>query len=154
MKCPWPGRRNDGRLDSSTGRRLWRMRLPPGQSTSAATVSGGRLYVGASFTSEVTSDPRSSAASPPPLDSSAGGPCSTVAPTSSGAPVLANGLVTVATIPTYPDSAKGHALDALDPATGREVWPHRLKGTGRRSSGPSPAGHDRRVERSGDGRGT
>jgi outer membrane protein assembly factor BamB len=134
-------------LDSSTGRRLWRMRLPPGQSTSAATVLGGRLYVGASFTSEATSGPRSSAASPPPPDGSAGGPCSTVAPTSSGAPVLANGLVTV-------DSAKGHALDALDPATGREVRPHRLEGMGRRSSGPSPAGHDRRVERSGHGRGT
>ena len=110
-------------LDPSTGRRRWRVRLPTGQSTVAATLSGGRAYVGASFTSEGDLRPPVVRA----LDAATGrlrwrAVLDRGTNLQWGAPLLAGGLVLVATTPTYLDSAKGHALHALDAATGRRRW--------------------------------
>ena len=110
-------------LDPSTGRRRWRVRLPAGQSTGAATLAGERLYAGASFTSEGDLRPPVVRA----LDANSGqvrwrAVLDRGTQLQWGAPVLARGLVLVATTPSYRGGGSGQTLHALDATTGRVRW--------------------------------
>lgn len=110
-------------LAPETGRRRWRVRLAPGQGPDAATLSGDRLYVATSFTGEGDLRPPVVYA----LDARTGrrrwrAALGRGTDLQWGAPVLAEELVVVASTPSDPGSAAGHALHALDAATGRARW--------------------------------
>jgi outer membrane protein assembly factor BamB len=110
-------------LDPVTGRRRWQVRLAPGQGPDAATLSGDRLYVATSFPGEGDLRPPVVCA----LDARTGRRHWRVALDRGtdlqwGAPVLAGGLLLVASTPSHPGSAPGHVLHALDAASGRARW--------------------------------
>jgi outer membrane protein assembly factor BamB len=110
-------------LDPGTGRRRWRMPLAPGQGPDAASLSGDRLYVAVSFPGEGDLRPPVVLA----LDARTGrrrwrAVLGRGTDLQWGAPVLADGLVLVASTPSDPRRAAGHRLHALDAATGRVRW--------------------------------
>jgi outer membrane protein assembly factor BamB len=110
-------------LDPGTGRRRWRLRLAPGQGPDAATLSGDHLYVATSFPGEGDLRPPVLLA----LDARTGrrrwrAVLRRGADLRWAAPVLAEGLVLVASTPRDPRIAAGDALHALDAATGRARW--------------------------------
>jgi outer membrane protein assembly factor BamB len=117
-------------LAPETGRRRWRVRLAPGQGPDGATISGDRLVVATSFPGEGDLRPPVVYA----LDARTGrrrwrAVLRRGTDLQWAGPVLAKGLLLVASTPSHPGSAPGHALHALDEATGRARWDLALPGS-------------------------
>jgi outer membrane protein assembly factor BamB len=129
-------------LDPGTGRRRWRLRLATGQAPDAATLSGDHLYVATSFPGE--GDLRSPVLLA--LDARTGrrrwrAVLRRGTDLQWAAPVLAGGLVLVASTPSDPRIAAGDALHALDAATGRARWEAPLPARGPSFHGERPLLH-------------
>jgi outer membrane protein assembly factor BamB len=110
-------------VDLSTGRPRWQVELPAGASAGRGTVDAGRVYLGASHTSEGAVDAPFVLA----LDASTGRTIwrttlDAATQLQPAAPVVAGGLVVVADAPAHPGSAPTSHLHALDASTGAARW--------------------------------
>lgn len=110
-------------LDLATGVERWRFDLPPRAAPEHATITGGRVWLGASFTAEASVEAPIVTA----LETATGRPV-WQAVLDEGTdllwapPVLGDGLAVVAAVPSHPGSAPTSYLYALDAATGARRW--------------------------------